>query len=672
MRMRTIGFLAAVLLVTSATTLSAQTEASLGAKLPAEKAVVFGRVNLGPVLKQVGASLEFVDEEAGGKIIYNVERLHDLAKELAANYEFQPMLLDRLPECELYVAVMAREEPVVQTHTMRQQRFDPESGAFIPDEFEEVEFQTESNYTFSLVVGTPDEEVARDFVDECRDLFDFLRESRPEANLGERREIEVEQGALIGSSEHPGTVGWIGNYVVVSDGEPTDLWGAVMAPASESVAQTAASQRIGEEPLPRQAYLLVNVGALVRRTEEAMADALAEAEEELGGQQGAPAGPQAWQLQMLRRSYEAFLAAKQILSLDKIRHAAVAMAAEVTPEASHSVGLGLLSHGEPIGPVLTELLEGSGSFQPPPGAAEDKAAVMLRVDLKRIYDEVTEALRPEGPQQMPSMFDVLKMQMRMQIGKDLGDILALLDSDMYALIGVSSEQIELPTGWDEETDEVTMEQREVILPQLNVLWGVRDHNEASSALGDIFARLSENPQLAGFVKKRTYMETDVYCIGLHAAEPETYPNGRSSFALVVVGRYLTLGGWDYVTGVIRRMGSGSAGGDEGLLAVVEQNPEANFLVVMPRGLQEKFRELTRKMAQEQDPWEMMVAELRAVELGLEAPELERQIKQALEEIIRAFEVINDKQTEAIPPQTVMVGRHTGQFYELRTEARVSK
>ncbi|MFO8007604.1 MAG: hypothetical protein R6V05_07720 [Candidatus Brocadiia bacterium] len=666
MRKRTVGLMAAVVLIISAATVSAQTQTGLDAALPADRAVLFGRLNLGRVLDQAATGLQLVDEEAGGKIIYNVNRLHELTKELAANYGFEPMLLDRLPECEVYLAVLSLDEPIVRTRTMRHQKFDPETGEYIPGEFEEVEYTEESNYLTSLVVGTPGEDVARNFVEECRELFDFLKESQPEADLGERREIEVEQGALIGSTEHAETVGWIKNYVVISEGEPTDLWAAVMAPASEPVAQTAAFRRIGEMQLPRQAYLLVNLGALVRRTEEGMAEALAQAEEELSGQSGA-----AWQLQMMRQSYEAFLKTKEILSLDQIRHAAAAMTAEVTSDGSHSIGLGLLSHAEPIGPVLTELLEGSGSFQPPPGVAEDRAAIMARVDLKKIYDEVAQVLRPESAPQGPNMFDMMMQQMRMQLGTDLGGILGLLASDMYAFIGVSREQIEVPVDFDEETGEVTTEQREVLLPKVNMVWGVRDHSEASEALGDIFSRLSENPQLSGVVKKRTYMGNDVYCVGMGVADEETYPDGRTSFALVVVGRYLTMGGWDYVTGVVRRA-QDTAGGDSELLAVVEQHPEANLLAVVPRSLQEKVRDLTQNMAEQQDPWEMIIEQLRAADLELEDPELEREIKQALEEIILAGQVINEKQAEIMPRQTVMTGQHSGQFYELRTEATVGR
>ncbi|MFO7955921.1 MAG: hypothetical protein R6X33_02345 [Candidatus Brocadiia bacterium] len=180
--------------------------------------------------------------------------------------------------------------------------------------------------------------------------------------------------------------------------------------------------------------------------------------------------------------------------------------------------------------------------------------------------------------------------------------------------------------------------------------------------------------MSSVVKKRTYQETDVYCFGADAAREENYPDGVTSFAVVVVERYLTLGGWEKVTDLIRRTRAAGASADESLREIVENNREANMIAVVPRAFREKMQEKVQAAQEEagMDAFDMMLQRLRVAEFNLEDPEMEQEIKASLEELLKAMRALNEKSQHLMPERSVVTGKHQDNFYEVRTENEIVK
>lgn len=680
MRRRALHIIVIALVTVCSVAAAAERDRSLAGRLPADKTMFYARVDLDSLLSAGEKSVKFIDEEAGGKIVYQTENLYGLLRELAANYRFEPVLLDHIQEVNLSIVSMLKDEPEVTTHTFETQAWNPETGEPIEGEMEEHEVTRRSYFTTSLVMRAPDADVAADFLEQFRGFFDFMKESDPEMQDVERREIEVEQGELIGFSDGAQTVGRLDEYIVLSDANPEQLWGALMATPAETVAQAPVYGRMVAVENRPHAFGVLNLQVLIKRWQDTVERNLEVAREQNGAEAQPEGQPnrQQFELMMAQRAHDMFQLVRDLMSLDKLRFLGAGLWSRTGRERSRSVVTAQLAHDTPISPVLRELLEGSGSYQLPPITTGDELALMGRVNLELIYDEVIKALRETAGEQGMSQFNMMMQMMRMQIGADIGDILGLLASDLYLSVDVVEKEITRREfqGFDEETEEPQFETVTSVetLPEVTTLWGVRDPAGARQTLDTIFTRISSNPEMSSVVKKRSYQETDVYCFGAEATREENYPDGVTSFAVVVVERYLTLGSWEKVTDLIRRTLAAGASADESLREIVENNREANMIAVVPRAFREKMQEKVQAAQEEagMDAFDLMLQKLRVAEFNLEDPEMEQEIKGSLEELLKAMRALNEKSQDLMPERSVITGKHHGTFYEVRTENEIVK
>lgn len=680
MRRRALHIIVIALITVCSVAAAAERDTGLAGRLPADRTMFYAHVDLDSLLSAGERSVQFIDEEAGGKIVYQTENLYGLLRELAANYRFEPALLDHIREADLSIVSMLKDEPEVTSRTVEFPSFDPETGEPIEGEMEEHTFTRTSYFTTSLVVRAPDADMAADFLEQFRGFFDFIKESDPEMQDVQRREIEVEQGELIGFSDGAQTVGRLDEYIVLSDANPEQLWGALMATPAATLDQAPVYGRMVAVENSPHAFGMLNLQVLVKRWQDTVERNLENAREQSGAEAQSEGQPnrQQIELMMAQQAYSTFQLMHELMSLDKLRFISGSLWSRTGGERSRSVVTAQLGHDSPISPVLRELLEGSGSYQLPPITTGDEVTLMGRVNLELIYDEVIKALQETAGEQGMSQFNMMMQMMRMQIGADVGDILGLLASDLYLSVDVVEKEITRREfqGFDEETEEPRFESvtSEETLPEVTTLWGVRDPAVARQTLDTIFTRISNNPQMSSVVKKRTYQETDVYCFGADAAREENYPDGVTSFAVVVVERYLTLGGWEKVTDLIRRTRAAGASADESLREIVENNREANMIAVVPRAFREKMQEKVQAAQEEagMDAFDMMLQRLRVAEFNLEDPEMEQEIKASLEELLKAMRALNEKSQHLMPERSVVTGKHQDNFYEVRTENEIVK
>jgi len=642
---------------------------SLAERLPADKAVFYAEVDVKACLEEAQRALRFVDPDVGGKVAHQFGELYGLLKEAAANYEFRPRLLEDIADVTLYVVCIPMDEPevVTDTYMVPTYDFDEETGQMIVGEPREHTVTETRNYTTSLILRTAGEELALDFVAEFRAMIDRMAEKYPEREDVRRREIEVEAGELIGDESGDWTVGRVGECVICSNGNPGELWRAIMAPPERTVSESALYRRFVAAERRPQAFLIVNLRTLLQRAEEVYKEEMEEAARDLAGQEGE--GPaEDWEIEAARASYQAFLVFKRLLSFDQCEQAGASWFLRATDEAMSAEGKGAFLHGEPISAALTELLDGSGTFELPRLGQQEAACVMFRVGFRRLYDEVIDALRAVNPQ-VAVQFEATMQMTQMIVGVDFLEMLSMLAGDAYVFVDVEVKEREVLTDMEqnEETGEWerVWETRVGPVAEVRTLWGLQDPQAARNTLDALFTALSGNPQFAQFVKKRTYQETDVYCLGLEPGEQDRYEAGSMSAAMAIVDRCLSIGGWEHVTATIRQTRADGAHVDQELQSIVGQHGDANFLVVVPAAFQQKLREMEDEQVEEGVAGlEFLMDQLDSFELDLPDPELAGRIRHALRELILGIDQLQDRMKAITPQTSVISGTHREQCYEV--------
>lgn len=278
---------------------------------------------------------------------------------------------------------------------------------------------------------------------------------------------------------------------------------------------------------------------------------------------------------------------------------------------------------------------------------------------------------PDGAAQ----FDAQMQAMKMQVGADMGEILGMLAGDFYYFIDVVEKEREIQDWvYDEETDdwEIVTEKKVLPTPKVTMLWGLQDPASAAEKINALFVGLSANLPFSQMIKKRTYQETDVYCIGMGVADEGAYPDGSSAFAMFIVDRYLSIGSWEYATGVIRRMKSDAMEVDERLQAIVDANRDSNLLVMVPSGYQQRMQKMIEKVQGEETVGlDRLLEELESADFELPDQDLERRMKERLKSLILCAKELSEK-AEALVQDVVVTGTHKDTSYELRMASEVRK
>jgi len=653
------------------------------AKLSADNTIVYARMDTRELLDKGEQVLRFVDEESGRKVIHQVKALHRLIQEVAAKHEFQPQLFDDIADVQFHFVLMAKDEPEVKVHKFEVPVYDDETGEVVAGKTEEHS-QTETSYfTPSFVLKTSSPEVSTNFMAEFKAFLDRKKEENPESDEFNRKDIEVEKGELITDVNEETMVGCLDEYLVFSQGNPKELWAALVAPQANPLSETAGYKRLVPGDNPPQTFVLVNLEALVNLSEQRLKTALEEARKkyaEEGGEEQEGWNPSQFEVTRAENSYKSFLTAKQLFSLDKCKQSGAAFSFSAEANAVTAMFRGLFTHGEGISPILAEILESPAQLTVPDIGKPDTGCIMFRVRPKVIYDAVLNVLAVSNPESAATTAEAM-LEMKQQIGTNLPEIFELFAGNFYLFVDVERKEVEKSDyQFNEETEEwesKTTKSMELV-PEPVFLCGVTDAQVARDLLSTIFAQMSMNPMFNQFIKKRTYQEADVYCMGPGAAKPDADPTKAG--AAVVVDRYLSLGTWDHVTGLIRRFKSGKIGTASELQGIVEKHGNANFLFIIPKAFDAKVRSLAEQQAEdeEEDPFKKLLEEgigelmdeLLANDIADEATAQE--IEEALTELVQGLKDISEKADMLMPQTTVIHGAHSGLVYEVRGDAELRK
>ena len=201
------------------------------------------------------------------------------------------------------------------------------------------------------------------------------------------------------------------------------------------------------------------------------------------------------------------------------------------------------------------------------------------------------------------------MMMKVIVGYTAGEILNHLAGDLYFFVDVKEK--EHPThDFDDKSGEVTTKTVVGPVPELFLLLGVNDREAFSKVLSDLVTRVSSGPlaaALGSFVGQRVYQGIDVYLVGQGLDIKGHEPDGLTSYAMVVVDRYLTFGSWKEVTALIRRAKAAEKGTNRKLAAIVTEHQQSNLLVVVPTSWSKKIQKMSDEANDE--VWDKLIDEL---------------------------------------------------------------
>ncbi len=632
----------------------------LARRLPADQTLLFASVETGQALQYGASALKQIDERAGGEVAFQLGRLYSLYREAGARHGFEPALLDRLRSTGICVVAIERTRPKVSKHKLRLPKLDPRTGKRIEGEFEEYTHSERDYNTVSLILRAPREEDAHDFVEQVRSAWDHAKEIPPDGPPGRRREIPVERGELVGFTAGPHTVGRIDNYVILSNDNPRELWKALMAPSSEPVLRDPLYRRLAARAPGTHARMLLNVRLMLRQWEHAVKSHFEDVRAQYEPPEEAEGRPQ-WSFAgvRLRAAYAAlrgFVRARKLFGLEHLESVGGVLHGSAG-RGKTSGGLKLfVAHERELPPVLEELLRGSGHLQPPPLPVSDSMVLMLRARIEPVCTALLRTVVPGGlgPGLPPVLVALGVMGRAAGLGQE--ETPPLAGSDAYAWVGVRTREL---AGRSKEG-------RRRLVPEITLVWGLKDARAARENIRELFTQLSTHQSYGKHVKKRRYQQTDVWCFGRGVTRPESYPDGVTSFAIAAVGRYLAVGSWGRLTGLIRRTRQAPGDRKDDIRGILEQNREANLIGIVPDGFREQLRNALRSAAGAESEGSSWIGDwLRKAGPDLKDEELEGKIDAALEGLAGALETLGRKTEPLLPERLVISGGREDGVYEIR-------
>jgi hypothetical protein len=478
-------------------------------------------------------------------------------------------------------------------------------------------------------------------------------------------------------------IGRLGGLLVLGDAISKEQWAKLFAVPADPVASGEVYKRLGTETDKPLAIAAFNVREFVRAQEQKLKFQLEEAKKNADAAAGDPdpnkAGQEQWKVLRAQAKVGSFQLWKNLFGLESLGVAG-AYTHMTTSERTGKSGMHcLVQVKDPIPASLKLLLDSGHALEAPSVVKPDTMCLMLRVGADRMLYTALTAIGEDKAQATTKWLDDLKTNM----GVDVPALLPHLAGDIYAFQDMVKEKQTIstyapPDGSGEEPKQITKE-IDVVLPQYLFLIGLKDGKAFSDLLSTTVAAVSASPKGAPWVKKKTYQETDVYLVGQGVSEEGADPNGRTSFAVVVVDRYLSFGTWKDVTAVIRKARASTTEEARALAEAVATHPGSNLIFAVPNSFLKKVQKLNAEQAAGGDPskmptgpFDILLKMLDSAPLPIGDETLRKKVKDELTALIGAFTTLSEKAQDISPKMSVAHGRLNNGFYELKTDQEVRK
>lgn len=651
-------------------------EEDLASKLP-RSAILYLKLDAQSIVEHFRKYLELLDPEQGGKFAYQVGATREALKEWSGAHEFKPVLFDQLETLKAFVVVMAKKTPEIKKRTYKAPKYNEETGKVIEGQFDEHVFEEKVEYTTSMIVETS-EESTENFMTQFKALQERLKEKEPENKAHEYTKVDVDQGELIRQTSDQSTLGRMGRHLIFSDANPAELWSALMEPPEGRLSESPLYQRFAQGDSTGACRAFLNTAELFKRREtdlaakaEEAAKAAAEApppQKDPNAEEGEePFDEAAWRKEMAEAQLNSFRMMKKLFGFDKWNTLGGDVNFFCDGKVARTGGQLSMHFDEGLTPAMQAILSGGEAFVAPEVGDRDQLTWMLRLAPSGVLKAVQDSMDPDDA----NMFTIQMGMMKGAVAYDLGEILAQLAGDIYFFLDIEKKDHEVQE-WDPQTEQVVTKTVNGPVPKFMFLFGLKDREAFGQMLSQMFTTISRNPAFAPLVKKRTYQETDVYQVGVDVSKPDADPDGRTSFALVVVGRYLSFGGWNDVTELIRRAKAAEQAAPGALADVVAKNKDAQMLLVMSKAFTKKIQEMSSAAKGEKDGIDTALEALEKLNLPMDDKELEEKLKTALKGLLESAKILQERAEKLGSPLLVVKGAMNGNYYEVKVKDELQK
>ncbi len=661
---------AACLMLAVLTTPVALTAGEITENLP-ESTVFYARLDVAVATRNYRDQIRAIDEEQAEKLLFQTKELITQLKTLAARHEFKPKLFDELEKARMHFVLSLLKEPIIKVHKYKSPKWDPETGERVPGEFVERSYTQRQEFAFALVLDTT-EEVAVDFLDQVKALTQRQKEKNPDNKAPAYKELEVEDGELISSPSGAISIGRLGNRLLLSQGNPKELWATLRSVPEKPLAENATYKRLTANEIAPQALMVTNISTLVGYLEKTLQRQLQEASKR------AEQNPQAakWIMAAAEGNLKQFGFVKKIFGLDRIK--CLGLSAHVGKKDGAIVNDYLLTAQleAPIAPMVRMMLEGGRKFEAPGIGKVNSIGLMFRAGLKDIFEELLKEAQAE--KQLVNELSMLSAQVKGMTGFGLAEILGQLSGDAYALVDIVKKKHTVKRyqeGPDGKGMLVDTEIEEP-LPEILVLLGLRDQEAFTEMISKAFTSISAQPNGAQIVRKRVYQGTPVYIVGRDVGKKDADPDGLTTFAAVVVGRHLSFGTWKDVTRLIRRSKADNPEADS-LAPIIARHRDAGLIAVLWTEMTKRIEKMAGEESGVGNPADQLKILLKAVEsislpLAAGDQEEQRKFRDSLKRMVEAYHAINQKLQEMLPETVVATGKLNGNFYDVRCNVLLKK
>jgi hypothetical protein len=637
----------------------------LAEKLPKDTLIYF-QVDVRRLLDEGHRYNKLVSADAAEGLAAELVELHKAVKELAAGYEFTPALLDKILDAKVYVVWMAKAEPEIMTHTYKMPKRDLKTRQ-PTGEFEERSYTSTNTTTLSLVIETTDE-AAGEFMVQLKALRERLQNKETDPKKKESlgwKEVKVDHGEMISEVKASSTIGRSGQYLVLSDCQPKELWAALAAKPAATLADTDLYQRYTKAKTRSVALFLLNIEAMIARHEADLKKDIDEAKKE-AEKAGNPAGKEAaqtnWRSERAERELQQYQFFKKLFSLDQIGQLGINLATDAT-EKSFAVETSVAVRlGDKLSPAVRNILDGGRKLQVPEVGEQNGLALFLRAGAKEILKDVVASM----DEKMAAGFNEGMAEMKTSIGYNLPELVEHLAGDGYLFLNLVEKERE-KRSWNREQKKWETTTVKEPMPELLVLLGLNDREAFVKAMTTIVSTASADPGMARMIKKRTYQGTDVFVVGF-LKNDDALPDGLSSYAVVAVDRYLSFGTWDEVTGLIRRTKAAEKGANQKLTAALALYPESNLLLCAAKPFFEKMN----KASSRKDFIDEINREIDQATLPLADEKLTVKIKTSLKNSWKHIIALSEKSQALAQDLMVVHGQFQGGLYELKASSELKK
>ena len=611
------------------------------AQCMSERTPLFIQVDVKKLVKAYNEVLEVALPEESEALKKDVLETISKVKKLAKSKEFNPALLNYLDQIRVYFVMQILDKPVTTTHNYQTPKWDSESGDFIKGEFEEHTTTRTEFLARALIVETPNEEIAGEFIEVLKSFLEKKQEESSEDNSLKYENVDAEGGVIIKMRSDRNYAGSKGKYLYFTDFHSEKLWNQIAQQREDNITTCELYRHYQQQPGTSLATAIVDVRTIVNEVEKHMKLEIEENNNE-----------------SLKSDLANFQKISALFSLKKMKKLGANVSLSIQDKKLISTGDIKLTFEEGISPLLKAILNGGAALSPPKFVSNEIPALMVRLGLGDILDHSLKSLDP----QTAMMVNMIKGQVEMQTGITIEELIKSFSGELYLFFDTVEKKY-FDFDWSGEDGGMKRIEKFGPQPELTFFLAVKDEIKFDETLTQLFTNLAAKPGMSSSFKKQIYQETVTYAFGPQVG---TKGVGDNTVTLALIDRYLTIGQWKQVTALIRKSRNIDKSQQTALSKLAESNKNSNFIGVVPPEFNKKLNKMNETQFKDLEVMiTRMQKQLTNAEMGDD--ELEKEIQKSFVKILKTVMRVAKKSQDSISTKATFTGELKENMYHMKID-----